>query len=69
MGQVNFWKGSYNDYLGMEKNENILYFIMDEYKIYLGSVEISNNNSSEISIYEEDIVESEKSAVWKENNQ
>lgn len=68
MGQVNFWKGSYNDYLGMEKSDNILYFIMDEYKICLGEEEVSNNNSSEISIYEEDIVESEKSAVWKENN-
>lgn len=64
MANVNFWKGNQSDYNSLEKDENILYFVMDTFKIFLGTIEMTNNNTTEISVYESDIADSENSAVW-----
>lgn len=64
MSGVKFWKGVGADFMTLQKDPNILYFVLDECKIFLGAAEITNNNTSVINGFEEDITNSEISASW-----
>lgn len=59
---VMFWKGNRRDYdVIVTKNSNTLYVILDEKRIFLGVIEISNNNQDEVN-------EIDKRTTWNEPN-
>ncbi|MGL5690795.1 MAG: hypothetical protein ACRDD8_08240 [Bacteroidales bacterium] len=43
VNDIKFWRGRQSDYDKLTPQNNVIYFILDEFKIYLGAVEVSNN--------------------------
>ncbi|MGL5690794.1 MAG: hypothetical protein ACRDD8_08235 [Bacteroidales bacterium] len=68
MALISFWKGTELEYNNLtNKLPDRLYFVIDKYKIFLGTIELCNNNTTELDAYNEFATLAEVSTVWEED--
>lgn len=41
--KISFWKGTNAQYVNETHSDSVIYFVLDEFSIYVGNVEVSNN--------------------------
>lgn len=66
MNKVLFWRGLMKSYKALqERYNNVIYFVIDEKRLFLGNLEISNNNDDDVD--KNDVKIDEINEVYKWN--